>query len=84
MKLSDAVKFELSSLSCLMQNKQHEVSVREFKPEQLWSKSGVKSHENFQQRCLLTLGGGTLECQGGYQAHPKVHVIRVVFQDQAL
>ena len=29
-------------------------------------------------------GGGPLECQGGYQARPKIHVIRVVFQDQAL
>ena len=29
-------------------------------------------------------GGGALECQGGYQAHSKIHVIRVVFQDQAL
>ena len=29
-------------------------------------------------------GGGALECQGGYQAHPKIYVIRVVFQDQAL
>ena len=29
-------------------------------------------------------GGGALECQGGYQARPKIHVIRVVFQDQAL
>ena len=28
--------------------------------------------------------GGALECQGGYQAHPKIHIIRVVFQDQAL
>ena len=28
--------------------------------------------------------GGPLECQGGYQARPKIHVIRVVFQDQAL
>ena len=27
---------------------------------------------------------GPLECQGGYQARPKNHVIRVVFQDQAL
>ena len=27
---------------------------------------------------------GALECQGGYQARPKIHVIRVVFQDQAL
>ena len=27
---------------------------------------------------------GPLECQGGYQARPKIHVIRVVFQDQAL
>ena len=33
---------------------------------------------------LKHLGGGALECQGGYQAHPKIHVIRVVFQDQAL
>ena len=32
---------------------------------------------------MLTLGG-PLECQGGYQAHPKIHVIRVVFQDQEL
>ena len=23
--------------------------------------------------------GGALECQGGYQARPKIHVIRVVF-----
>ena len=29
-------------------------------------------------------GGGALECQGRYQAHPKIHVIRVVLQDQAL
>ena len=29
-------------------------------------------------------GGGALECQGGYQARPKIHVIRVVFPDQAL
>ena len=28
--------------------------------------------------------GGPLEGQGGYQARPKIHVIRVVFQDQAL
>ena len=28
--------------------------------------------------------GGPLECQGGYEARPKIHVIRVVFQDQAL
>ena len=28
--------------------------------------------------------GGPLECEGGYQAHPKIHVIRAVFQDQAL
>ena len=27
---------------------------------------------------------GPLECQGGYQARPKIHVIRVVFQDQSL
>ena len=24
-------------------------------------------------------GGGALECQGGYQARPNIHVIRVVF-----
>ena len=29
-------------------------------------------------------GGGALECQEGYQVCPKIHVIRVVFQDQAL
>ena len=28
--------------------------------------------------------GEALECQGGYQARPKIHVIRVVFQDQAM
>ena len=28
--------------------------------------------------------GGALKCQGGYQARPKIHVIKVVFQDQAL
>ena len=28
--------------------------------------------------------GGPLEGQGGYQARPKIHVIRVVFQSQAL
>ena len=28
--------------------------------------------------------GGPLKCQGGYQAHPKIHLIRVVFQDQAM
>ena len=27
---------------------------------------------------------GPLECQGGYQARPKIHVIRVVFQDPAM
>ena len=27
---------------------------------------------------------GVFECQGGYQARPKIHVIRVVFQEQAL
>ena len=27
---------------------------------------------------------GPLEYQGGYQAHPKIHVIRFVFQDQAM
>ena len=28
--------------------------------------------------------GGPLKYQGGYQAHPKIHVIRVVFQNQAM
>ena len=28
--------------------------------------------------------GGPLECQGGYQARPKIHVIWIVFQDQAM
>ena len=36
------------------------------------------------QLILDLLPGGALEYQGGYQARPKVHVIRVVFQDQAL
>ena len=38
----------------------------------------------FQQRAEIfsftTRGGGALECQGGYQARPKIHVIRVVFR----
>ena len=29
-------------------------------------------------------GRGALECQGGYQAHPKIPVITVIFQYQAL
>ena len=35
---------------------------------------------------LMRLFEGDIKttCQGGYQAHPKIHVIRVVFQDQAL
>ena len=33
---------------------------------------------------IAKVPGGPLECQGGYQARPKIHVIRVVFQDQAL
>ena len=33
---------------------------------------------------VLLPGGGPLECQGGYQARPKIHVIRGVFQDQVL
>ena len=33
---------------------------------------------------MKLLPGGPLECQGEYQAHPKIHVIRVVFEDQAL
>ena len=31
-----------------------------------------------------SIPGAALECQGGYQARPKINVIRVVFQDQAL
>ena len=31
-----------------------------------------------------SLPPGALECQGGYQACEKIHVIRVVFQDQAM
>ena len=27
---------------------------------------------------------GALECQGGYQARPKIHIIRVVFQGQVM
>ena len=36
--------------------------------------------------CNLTGGGGgvALDCQVGYQAHPKIHIIRVIFQDQAM
>ena len=34
--------------------------------------------------CKAVPGGGAIECQGGYQACPKIHVIRVVFQDQAM
>ena len=30
-------------------------------------------------KCVACPGGGPLECQGGYQARPKIHVIRVVF-----
>ena len=38
-----------------------------------------------RKRHVLTLyRGGALECQGGYQARPKIHVIMVVFQGQAL
>ena len=40
-----------------------------------------KSHYSFR---FEEDAGGALECQGGYQARPKIHVIRVVFQDQAL
>ena len=29
-------------------------------------------------------GGGHSNVKGGYQTRPKIHVIRVVFQDQAL
>ena len=33
---------------------------------------------------LSPRGGGGTRMSKGYQAHPKIHVIRVVFQDQAL
>ena len=39
---------------------------------------------NAQCKLDIPPGGGALECQGGYQARPKIHVIRVVFQVQAL
>ena len=29
-------------------------------------------------------GGGGTRISRGYQAHPKIHVIRVIFQDQAM
>ena len=38
----------------------------------------------FDLKRLATNPGGALECQGGYQALPKIHVIRVVFQDKAM
>ena len=34
--------------------------------------------------CADLFRGGALECQGGYQARPKIHVIGVVFQDLAM
>ena len=40
--------------------------------------SKIKARHN------LIGSGGALECQGGYQARPKIHVIRVDIQDQAL
>ena len=40
--------------------------------------------KNVEMSLHCNPGGGALECQGGYQARPKIHVIRVVFQDQAL
>ena len=40
--------------------------------------------DNVINPILLPGRGRPLECQGGYQARPKIHVIRVVFQDQAL
>ena len=36
------------------------------------------------EESVIPSGGGPLEYRGGYQARPKIHVIRVVFQDQAL
>ena len=38
----------------------------------------------YDRNYFMIGGGGPLECLGGYQARPKIHVIRVVFQDQAL
>ena len=32
----------------------------------------------------INTGGGGTQMSRGYQARPKIHVIRVVFQDQAL
>ena len=52
----------------------------------LWN-VGCKQDLSSSQACRLKLNfspGGPLECQGGYLARPKIHVIRVVFQDQAL
>ena len=48
------------------------------------SKISVDSNFTFSSYAWLSGGGGALECQGGYQARPKNHIIRVVFQDQAL
>ena len=33
---------------------------------------------------LVSSPGGATRMSRGYQAHPKIHVIRVVFQDQAM
>ena len=50
-----------------------------------WAAQVTPSVPRYQNLFMLwTPGGGPLECQGEYQARPKIHVIRVVFQDQAL
>ena len=41
-------------------------------------------HRIAEKEAITNPGGGAIECQGGYQARPKIHVIRIVFQDQAL
>ena len=33
---------------------------------------------------FMPLARGATRMSRGYQAHPKIHVIRVVFQDQAM
>ena len=42
------------------------------------------SEDSLVSWCEEFCGGGALECRGEYQARPKIHVIKVVFQDQAL
>ena len=44
----------------------------------------VRSYNAWESGKMRPGGGGALECQGEYQARPKIHIIRVVFQDQPL